>query len=51
MAYLSVKQAAYIEIAQYTFVHLHRCEREREREWTGWAHTGGGNALAFKQPT
>jgi hypothetical protein len=22
-------------------------ERERER----WAHTGGGNALAFKQPT
>jgi hypothetical protein len=24
MAYLAVKQAAYIEIAQYTFVHLHR---------------------------
>ena len=23
--------------------------RERERSW--WAHTGGGNALAFKQPT
>jgi hypothetical protein len=22
-----------------------------EREWTGWAHTGAGNALAFKQPT
>jgi hypothetical protein len=20
-------------------------------EWTWWAHTGGGNALAFKQPT
>jgi hypothetical protein len=20
------------------------------REWTWWAHTGGGNALAFKQP-
>jgi hypothetical protein len=26
-------------------------EREREREWTWWAHTGGGNALAFKPPT
>jgi hypothetical protein len=26
-------------------------ERERERERTWWAHTGGGNALAFKQPT
>jgi hypothetical protein len=25
-------------------------EREREREWTWWAHTGGGNALAFKPP-
>ena len=24
MAYLSVKQAAYIEIAHYTFVHLHK---------------------------
>jgi hypothetical protein len=24
---------------------------ERESEWTWWAHTGGGNALAFKQPT
>ena len=23
----------------------------REREWTWWAHTGGGKALAFKQPT
>ena len=23
----------------------------RGREWTWWAHTGGGNALAFKQPT
>jgi S-adenosylmethionine:tRNA-ribosyltransferase-isomerase (queuine synthetase) len=22
--------------------------REREREWTWWAHAGGGNALAFK---
>jgi hypothetical protein len=21
---------------------------ERERAWTWWAHTGGGNALAFK---
>jgi hypothetical protein len=21
------------------------------REWSWWAHTGGGNALAFKQPT
>jgi hypothetical protein len=21
------------------------------RECTGWTHTGGGNALAFKQPT
>jgi tRNA U38,U39,U40 pseudouridine synthase TruA len=36
----------------------HRCaahrtlrgEREKEGEWTWWAHTGGGNALAFKQP-
>jgi hypothetical protein len=33
-----------------------RCERPSmfavlERQWTGWAHTGGGNALAFKQPT
>jgi hypothetical protein len=26
-------------------------EREREREGTWWTHTGGGNALAFKQPT
>jgi hypothetical protein len=26
-------------------------EREREREGTWWAHTGAGNALAFKQPT
>ena len=26
-------------------------ERERERERTWWAHTGGGHALAFKQPT
>jgi hypothetical protein len=25
--------------------------REREREWAWWAHTGGGNALAVKQPT
>jgi hypothetical protein len=25
-------------------------EREREREWPWWAHTGGGNALAFKPP-
>ena len=25
-------------------------ERERERERTWWTHTGGGNALAFKQP-
>jgi hypothetical protein len=24
--------------------------RVRERECTWWAHTGGGNALAFKQP-
>jgi hypothetical protein len=24
--------------------------RESEREHLGWAHTGGGNALAFKQP-
>ena len=24
---------------------------QRWREWTWWAHTGGGNALAFKQPT
>jgi hypothetical protein len=23
---------------------------EREREWTWWTHTGGGNALAFKPP-
>jgi hypothetical protein len=30
MAYLSVKQAAYIEIAQYTFVHLHRCALRRQ---------------------
>ena len=22
-----------------------------EREWSWWAHTRGGNALAFKQPT
>jgi hypothetical protein len=22
-----------------------------EREWTWWAHTGGGNVLAFKQPS
>jgi hypothetical protein len=21
-----------------------RCVRKREREWTWWAHTGGGNA-------
>ena len=28
-----------------------RCTNAAEREWTGWAHTGGGNALAFKQPT
>jgi hypothetical protein len=26
-------------------------ERRSQREWTWWAHTGGGNALAFKQPT
>jgi hypothetical protein len=26
-------------------------ERERERELSWWTHTGGGNALAFKQPT
>jgi hypothetical protein len=25
--------------------------REGVREWTWWARTGGGNALAFKQPT
>jgi hypothetical protein len=34
---------------------LHRracpCERQRDGERSGWAHTGGGNALAFKQPT
>jgi UDP-N-acetylmuramate-alanine ligase len=24
---------------------------QREREWAWWAHTGRGNALAFKQPT
>jgi hypothetical protein len=22
------------------------CQREREREWSWWTHTGGGNALA-----
>jgi cGMP-dependent protein kinase len=28
------------------------CVQVPERdEWTGWAHTGGGNALVFKQPT
>jgi hypothetical protein len=26
-------------------------EGEIKREWSWWAHTGGGNALAFKQPT
>ena len=26
-------------------------ERTKERKWIWWAHTGGGNALAFKQPT
>ena len=25
-------------------------ERGREREWSWWAHTRGGNALAFKPP-
>jgi hypothetical protein len=33
--------------------HLATSQRlhEQVREWTGWAHTGGGNALVFKQPT
>jgi hypothetical protein len=30
---------------------LDRMKREREREELVGAHTGGGNALAFKQPT
>jgi hypothetical protein len=30
---------------------LHPSTRERERERTWWAHTGGGNALAFKPPS
>jgi hypothetical protein len=34
-----------------TSLHPDEREREREREGTWWAHTGGGNALAFTQPT
>jgi hypothetical protein len=29
----------------------HPPPEQPEREWSGWAHTGGGEALAFKQPT
>ena len=25
--------------------------RDRGGEWSWWAHTGGANAIAFKQPT
>ena len=35
----------------YLFPMQVRGVRERERERTWWDHTGGGHALAFKQPT
>jgi hypothetical protein len=43
--------AAPVAAAPAVFEREREKEREREREGTWWAHTGGGNALAFKQPT
>jgi hypothetical protein len=31
--------------------HADSLSASRIREWIWWAHTGGGNALSFKQPT
>jgi hypothetical protein len=41
----------YVWAMRATAVYVaHPLRREREREWAWWAHTGGGNALAFKPP-
>jgi hypothetical protein len=65
-AHISAEQAAGLQSADDAFIEvallpldglmdaLHgACFRARERKRVDlvWAHTGGGNALAFKQPT
>jgi DNA-directed RNA polymerase III subunit RPC2 len=36
---------------QFVIKTLVRASASTTREWTWWTHTGGGNALTFKQPT
>jgi hypothetical protein len=45
------KESAWEAMEQTYNMRQSGSDAAQVRRWTGWAHTGGGNALAFKQPT